>query len=57
MLKLNHVIVSVNVKEVIKPSKVNPFNYVSVIGVVLVVIIVFFEICYNGIDKMYRRGS
>ena len=48
---------SVNVKEVIKPSKVNPLNNVSVIGVVLVVIIVFFEICYNGIDKMYRRGS
>ena len=44
-------------KEVIKPSKVNPLNYVSVIGVVLVVIIVFFEICYNSIDKMYRRGS
>ena len=43
MLKLNHVIMSVNVKEVIKPSKVNPFNYVSVIGVVLVVIIVFFR--------------
>ena len=57
MLKLNHVIMSVNVKEVIKPSKVNPFNYVSVIGVVLVVIIVFFEICYNAIDKIYRRGS
>ena len=44
-------------KEVIKPSKVNPLNYVSVIGVVLVVIIVFFEICYNSIDKIYRRGS
>ena len=44
-------------KEVIKPSKVNPLNYGSVIGVVLVVIIVFFEICYNGIDKIYRRGS
>ena len=44
-------------KEIIKPSKVNPLNYVSVIGVVLVAIIVFFEICYNSIDKMYRRGS
>ena len=44
-------------KEVIKPSKVNPLNYVSVTGVVLVVIFVFFEICYNGIDKIYRQGS
>ena len=44
-------------KEVIKPSKVNPLNYVSVIGVVLVVIFVFFEICYNGMDKIYQRGS
>ena len=48
-----------NAKEVIKPSKVNQLNYVSVVGVVLIVIVVvfFFEICYNGIDKMYRRGS
>lgn len=44
-------------KEVIKPSKVNPLNYVSVIGVVIVVILVFFEICYNGIDKIYQQGS
>ena len=46
-------------KEVIKPSKVNQLNYVSVVGVVLIVIVVvfFFQICYNGIDKMYRRGS
>ena len=48
-----------NAKEVIKPSKVNQLNYVSVVGVVLIVIVVvfFFEICYNFIDKMYRRGS
>ena len=48
-----------NAKEVIKTSKVNQLNYVSVVGVVLIVIVVvfFFEICYNGIDKMYRRGS
>ena len=48
-----------NAKEVIKPSKVNQLNYVSVVGVVLIVIVVvfFFQICYNGIDKMYRRGS
>ena len=48
-----------NAKEVIKPSKVNQLNYVSVVGVILIVIVVvfFFEICYNGIDKMYRRGS
>ena len=48
-----------NMNEVIKPSKVNPLNYVSVVGVVLVVLVVvaFFEICYNGIDRIYRRGS
>ena len=48
-----------NAKEVIKPSKVNQLNYVSVVGVVLIVIVAvfFFQICYNGIDKMYRRGS
>ena len=48
-----------NAKEGIKPSKVNQLNYVPVVGVVLIVIVVvfFFEICYNGIDKMYRRGS
>ena len=48
-----------NAKEVIKPSKVNQLNHVHVVGVVLIVIVVvfFFEICYNGIDKMYRRGS
>lgn len=52
-----------NMKEVIKPSKVNPLNYFSVVGVVLVLVLVvlvlvfFFEICYNGIDRIYRRGS
>ena len=47
-----------NMNEVIKPSKVNPLNYVSVVGVVLIlVVVVFFEICYNGIDRIYRRGS
>ena len=50
-----------NMNEVIKPSKVNPLNYVSVVGVVLVLVVLvlvfFFEICYNGIDRIYRRGS
>ena len=48
-----------NMNEVIKPSKVNPLNYVSVVGVVLVLVVVvfFFEICYNGVDRIYRRGS
>lgn len=52
-----------NMNEVIKPSKVNPLNYFSVVGVVLVLVLVvlvlvfFFEICYNGIDRIYRRGS
>ena len=45
-----------NMNEVIKPSKVNPLKYVSVVGVVVVVVF-FFQICYNGIDRIYRRGS
>ena len=36
-----------NMNEVIKPSKVNPLNYVSVVGVVLflvvLVVVVFFR--------------
>ena len=31
-----------NMNEVIKPSKVNPLNYFSVVGVVLVLVLVFF---------------
>ena len=31
-----------NMNEVIKPSKVNPFNYVSVVGVVLALVVVVF---------------
>ena len=54
-----------NMNEVIKPSKVNPLNYFSVVGVVLVLVLVLlflflfflFEICYNGINRIYRRGS
>ena len=54
-----------NMNEVIKPSKVNPLNYFSVVGVgvvlvlvlVVLVLVFFFEICYNGIDRIYRRGS
>ena len=32
-----------NMNEVIKPSKVNPLNYFSVVGVVLVLVLVFFS--------------
>ena len=36
-------IMRANMNEVIKPSKVNPLNYVSVVGVVLVLVLVFFS--------------
>ena len=41
-----------NMNEVIKPSKVNPLNYFSVVGVVLVLVLVVLVLVFSFRDML-----